>query len=60
MITTIQPRYLIVSETCLKYRYQFNNRYFVVDDGFNKMEITETDYKRLKCPVRTPKKEREE
>lgn len=59
MIIAIQPRYLIVSEKCVKYRCQWKDHYYIVDDGFNKIEISKEDYEKLDCPIRTPLRESE-
>ena len=52
MIAVLKPSGLFISDVELKCRYQLNGKFYVVDNGYNKLEVSEKDYMRLKCPIR--------
>lgn len=51
MIETIKP-YGSIGENTIQYRYVEDNKFYVVDTTYNKMEVSESEYNKLKCPVR--------
>ena len=51
MIATLKP-YGSISDNAIKYRYEEKGKYFVIDKGFNKIEIAKEEYMKLKCPIR--------
>lgn len=57
MIATIRP-YGAISETLVINKYQDKDKFYAIDDLFNRLEISKEDYERLKCPVRKPKEAR--
>ena len=59
MIKTLKPKTLFISNTCIKSRFEFNGKYYVVDNAYNELEITKEDYYKLHCPIRNLKKESE-
>lgn len=59
MIKTTKPTTLYISNTCIKSRYEFNGKYYVVDNAYNDLEITKEEYYKLHCPIVNRKKESE-
>ena len=59
MIKTTKPTTLYISNTCIKSRFTRDNKYYVVDNAFNELEISKEDYYKLHCPIRNLKKESE-
>lgn len=57
MILTIKP-YGAISEALIQNKYIDNDKYFVIDDLYNRIEITKEDYDKLECPYRKPTKVR--
>ena len=52
MMKTIKPSGVYVGESIIQYRYEREGKYYIVDKGFNKMEISQEDYMKLKCPIK--------
>lgn len=57
MIRTLRPNGAI-SEALIQHKYQDKDKYYVVDDLFNRIEITKDDYNKLNCPIKKPKEAR--
>ena len=51
MIKTIKPFGAIV-EFLIAYRFAKEGKYYIVDELSNVMEVSEEEYKKLKCPIR--------
>lgn len=50
MITTKKP-YGAINSKSIKCRYKDNGKFYAIDKGYNKLEISESEYNKLKCPV---------
>ena len=58
MIATIKPYGAIVDRT-IQYRFEQDDKYYVVDSAYNTYQVNESEYKRLTCPIKKyPKKVR--
>ncbi len=54
MITTIVP-YGSIGEKMIIYKFEYQGKYYAVDDLYNQLEIKKQDYDRLKCPIQKPR-----
>lgn len=52
MLNAIKPHGLIISDQMIKYRLEEYEKFYVIDKGYNKIEISKEDYMRLKAPIR--------
>ena len=59
MIKTNKPTTLYISNTCIKSRFIRDNKYYVVDNAYNELEVSQEDYYKLHCPVRKNRYESE-
>ena len=58
MIMTEKP-YGAISDRSIAYRFEQDGNYYIVDNASNVARISESDYKKLNCPVKKyPKKVR--
>ena len=55
MILTKRP-YGAIQSKLIEYKYVFNDRFYIVDNSLNIMEIEESEFNRLDCPIKEPKK----
>ena len=52
MIVAINPKGLTISNTIVRYRFEEHDKFYVIDKGYNKIEISKEDYMKLKAPIR--------
>ena len=52
MIVAINPKGLTISTTIVMYRLEECEKFYVIDKGYNKIEISKEDYMKLKAPIR--------
>jgi len=51
MIATLRP-YGSINDKSIQYRFENKGKFYVVDKGYNPIEVSESEYMKLKCPVR--------
>ena len=51
MIETKKP-YGSITDKAIQYRFEQDHKFYIVDSGFNTIEIEESEYMKLRCPVR--------
>lgn len=49
---TIKNVPIHINESLVKYRLYDGEKYYVIDKGYNKIEIDEPTYMRIKAPIR--------
>lgn len=52
MIVAINPKGLTISTTIVRYRFEEYEKFYVIDKGYNKIEISKEDYMKIKAPIR--------
>ena len=52
MIVAINPKGLTISTMTIRYRLEEGEKFYVIDNGYNKIEISQEDYMKLKAPIR--------
>jgi len=51
MIETKRP-YGSMTDKAIQYRFEQDGKFYIVDRGYNTIEVSEKEYMKLKCPVR--------
>lgn len=49
---TIKNVPIHINNSLIKYRYEEDGKYYVVDNGYNKIQVDESTYMKIKAPIR--------
>ena len=52
MIISTKKPFGAISDKAIQYRFEQDNKFYVMDNGYNPIEISESDYMRLTCPIK--------
>jgi hypothetical protein len=51
MVMTTKP-YGAINDKAIRYRFEQDGKYYVVDLAYNKYQVNESVYKKLTCPIK--------